>query len=111
MDCNSISQEDVGKIINKIVEVSKPRKVVLFGSYVAGKMGKNSDLDILVVSGEEIDNPRKESIRIRRELKGIGIPMDILVVTESRLKVFGKAPGLIYREVMDRGKVVYESAE
>ena len=49
-------------------------------------MHLNSDLDVLVVTGDEIENPRKESVRIRRALKGILMPMDILVIQESSLK-------------------------
>ena len=36
-----------------------PRKIILFGSYIRGDMHLNSDLDILIVTGDEIKNPRK----------------------------------------------------
>lgn len=83
--------------------------MILFGSYISGNINKNSDLDFLVVTGDDIVNPRKESIRIRRSLKGIFMPIDILVVPESKLDKLAKAPGLIYREALTKGKVVYES--
>jgi predicted nucleotidyltransferase len=105
-----ITPEKVQKVISKIVEISNPRKLILFGSYIHGKQHINSDLDILVVAGEEIVNPRKEGIRIRRALKGINMPMDILVVPENELDELTNIPGLIYKEAVGRGKVVYESA-
>jgi hypothetical protein len=71
-------------------------------------MNLNSDLDILVVTGDDIENPRKESVRIRRALKGIVMSMDILVVPESKLEELTNMPGLIYREAMRDGEVVYE---
>jgi hypothetical protein len=37
------------------------------------------------------------------------MPMDILVVSESKLTALADAPGLIYREALRTGKVVYES--
>jgi hypothetical protein len=36
--------------------------------------------------------------------------MDILVVPESKLQELVNVPGLIYREAMRDGEVVYESA-
>ncbi len=103
-----ITPEKVQTAIKRIIEVSRPRKLILFGSYVRGNMNLNSDLDILVVTGDDIENPRKESVRIRRALKGIVMSMDILVVPESKLEELTNMPGLIYREAMRGGEVVYE---
>lgn len=103
-----ITPEKVQTAIKRIIEVSRPRKLILFGSYVRGNMNLNSDLDILVVTGDNIENPRKESVRIRRALKGIVMSMDILVVPESKLEELTNMPGLIYREAMRDGEVVYE---
>lgn len=106
-----VTPEKVKKAVSKIVETSNPRKVILFGSYVKGSMGINSDLDILVVATGDVENPRKESARIRRALRGISMPMDILVLPESLLDEMTKNPGLIYREAVSKGKVVYESTQ
>jgi predicted nucleotidyltransferase len=104
-----ITPKKVKTVVEKIIETSRPRKVILFGSYIKGGMHLNSDLDVLVVTGDEIENSRKESVRIRRALKGILMPMDILVIQESSLKKIANTPGLIYREAVKNGKVVYES--
>ena len=86
--------EKVDAVTKKIVEISRPRKIILFGSYIRGDINLNSDLDILIVTGDEIKNPRKESVRIRRALKGIIMSMDILVVPESRLDELAEIPGV-----------------
>lgn len=104
-----VTPQKVQMVIEKIVEVGQPRKLILFGSYVHGDMHLSSDLDILVVAGNDIKNTRKESVRIRRALKGIIMSMDILVVRESRLEELVNTPGLIYKEAMQKGKIVYES--
>lgn len=105
-----VTDEKVKQAIERIVEAAHPRKVVLFGSYVRGPMHRDSDLDILVVTAEEVENPRKESVRIRRALRGVGMPMDILVVSEERLSACGDTPGLVYREALRDGRIVYDSA-
>ena len=100
----------VQQVIEKIVALAKPRKLIFFGSFVQEKTHRHSDLDILIVTDDSIDSPRKESVRIRRALKGIHMPMDILVVPEDKLEELIRMPGLIYREAVTKGKVVYESA-
>jgi len=104
----TITPEKIEAAVRQIIRVGRPRKVILFGSAVRGETNIHSDLDILVVTGDEIDSPRKESVRIRRALRGIVMPMDILVVPESRLVELGDQPGLIYREALRHGKVIYE---
>jgi len=44
-------------------------------------------------------------------LKGIEMAIDILVVPEDKLEELSASPGLIYREALIKGKVVYESAQ
>ena len=57
-----------------------------------------------------VKSPRKESVRIRQALEGVSMPMDILVIPENRLKELGDRPGLVYREALRNGKVLYDSA-
>ena len=106
----AVTHEKVEAALKKIVEISNPRKLILFGSYVTGSVKRNSDLDVLVVTGADVENSRKESVRIRRALKGISMSMDILVVSERVLDVCADTPGLIYREALRKGRIVYESA-
>ena len=105
----AITAEKVESAISRIIEVGRPLKLILFGSYVRDAGGPDSDVDFLVVTEDGIENPRKESVRIRRALRGISMPMDILVVPESRWLELKNMPGLIYQEAINNGKVVYES--
>src|SRR5581483_6741050 len=73
----TITPEKIDAAIKRIVSVAHPRKVILFGSVVAGKPDIHSDVDILVVTRDEIESSREESVRIRRALRGITMPMDI----------------------------------
>jgi len=106
-----VTPEKVEAAVRKIIEVSRPLKLILFGSYVRGETDLNSDLDVLVVARSDIENSRKESVRIRRALKGISMPMDILVIPEKEWTLLKDQPGLIYSEALMNGKVVYESTQ
>jgi len=104
-----ITPDKVESAIRKIIEVAQPRRIILFGSYVRNACGRNSDMDFLVVVGDEVENPRKESVRIREALGGILMPMDLLVVPYSKWQKMKDVPGLIYKEASKTGEVVYES--
>ena len=106
----AITPEKIEAAVNRIISVAQPRKVILFGSVVRGEANIHSDLDILVVTRDEIESPRKESVRIRRALRGISMPMDILVISERKLEELADHPGLIYREALQHGKVVYDAS-
>ncbi|UCF91542.1 MAG: nucleotidyltransferase domain-containing protein [Desulfobacterales bacterium] len=104
-----ITPDKVESAIRKIIEVGRPRKIILFGSYLRNKTHAHSDVDFLIVAGDDIENPRKESVRIRRALRGISMPMDIIVVPETAWIQLKDQPGLIYHEASRKGRVVYES--
>ncbi len=104
----AVTREKVEAAVRRIVEVSRPVLVILFGSYVRGTMDRNSDLDVLVVTDDTVENPRKEAVRIRRALRGILMPMDLLVVPRSQWEALKDRPGLVYREALKTGVIAYE---
>jgi len=106
----AVISEKVNAAIERVIRISKPRKVILFGSCARGETGLNSDADSLIITDDTATNCRQESVRIRRSLRGISMAMDILVIPESRFEELVNQPGLIYREAAKHGKVVYESS-
>ena len=105
----AVTPEKIDVAVKRIGSVAQPRKVILFGSVVSGKPNLHSDVDILVVTKDEVESQRKESVRIRRALRGISMPMDILVIPEKRLQELADQPGLVYREAVRHGQIVYEA--
>jgi predicted nucleotidyltransferase len=104
-----ITPEKVQMVVQRLIEVASPKKIILFGSYVRGDATRDSDLDVLVVTSHEVESPRRESVRLRNSLSDINMPMDIVVVPFSRFQTLRQKLGLIYREADRHGEVVYES--
>jgi predicted nucleotidyltransferase len=104
-----MTPEKVQAVVERLIQVGKPKKIILFGSYVRGDATRNSDLDVLVVTSDAVESPRRESVRLRNSVSDINMPIDILVVPYSRFEALREKLGLIYREADRRGKVVYES--
>lgn len=57
-----ITQEKVEAAIQRIVEACSPRRPILFGSYVRGQTDRHSDLDVPVVTQDEVASPLPHSI-------------------------------------------------
>ena len=106
----AVTPAKVVAAIQRLVETARPRKLFLFGSNATGTGGRDSDLDVLVVADDSVQDPRQESIRLRRALRGILMPVDILVVNESFFNAHRETPGLIYHEVLATGRLVYDAA-
>ena len=101
----TVSDEILQEIVRRIVEVAKPKKIILFGSAAREEMGPDSDLDFLVIKSSK--NRRKTARKIRRRLIGIGIPKDIIVATPEDIERYKDTIGLIYRPALKEGKVLY----
>jgi len=100
-----VSRKLLDKIVRRIVKVAKPEKIIMFGSAARGEMGPDSDLDILVVAA--CDHRRNTARKIRRELFGIGVPIDIIVAKPEDIERYSDSIGLIYRPALREGKVLY----
>ncbi|MBI4651720.1 nucleotidyltransferase domain-containing protein [Candidatus Desantisbacteria bacterium] len=57
-----ITLEQINQVIKTIIEEYKPKKIILFGSYVYGKPSKDSDLDILIINDDKLPNIQKTGL-------------------------------------------------
>ena len=91
----------------RILSVSDPTQIIVFGTHTRGDENTGSDLDILVVL-DRIESARAESIRLRRSLRDLMYPIDIIVTTPQQLARYQNFQGLIYQSAINDGKVIYE---
>ena len=64
----------------RILRAAPPgSRVILFGSHARGEAGEHSDLDFLVIE-PVVHNAARESVRLRRHLRGMLVSADIIVV-------------------------------
>ena len=96
-------------LVKRIVETAQPSRIILFGSAAEGRMGPDSDLDILVVT-KDGTHRRRMAQQVYRCLSGIGVPKDVVVVTESDVQEYGNEPSLILFSALRKGKELYRAA-
>jgi len=107
-----VSQPDsqlLDEIVKRVTRVVQPLRVVLFGSAVRGGMRLHSDLDILVVMPDGTHR-REASRTIFRALRGLGMPKDIVVVTEQDVRRYGDNHSLVFKPALEEGKELYRAA-
>ncbi len=104
-----IDQTLVEEIVRRILCVTKPDRVILFGSAATGRMTRDSDIDLLIL-GTTPPNVREERTRIRKALRGLGHPLDIIVMSTERFEESKNIIGGIAYPAHKNGKVIYEAA-
>ncbi|MBI4507617.1 MAG: nucleotidyltransferase domain-containing protein [Chloroflexi bacterium] len=82
--------------------------MILFGSYAYGDPTGASDVDLLVILPFEGSNMRK-AVEIMNRVSP-RFPVDLLVRTPEQVRQRLAWNDFFLREVMEKGKVLYESA-
>jgi predicted nucleotidyltransferase len=98
----------IRRFARQIAERFRPEMIVLFGSYAYGTPHNESDVDLLVImpARNEIDM----AIRICRAFER-PFALDLIVRTPMHLERGLKEGDWFLREVMEKGKVVYEAPD
>ena len=102
-----IDQAVIDGIVERVVEIAQPQKVILFGSAARGDMGPHSDIDLLIVKDGE--RPLELESRIRSGLRRGGPPVDIIVASTATIERYKNSHALVYKPALREGKVMYES--
>ncbi|OIO49048.1 MAG: hypothetical protein CO042_02915 [Parcubacteria group bacterium CG_4_9_14_0_2_um_filter_41_8] len=89
-----------------IVAKFKPEKVILFGSHAWGKPNKDSDIDLFVVKNTK--STSKLSEKIDSALWGRTVPIDLIVYTPDLVKRSIEGGNFFIRDIIKKGKVLYE---
>lgn len=97
----------IKKFGRQIGEQFHAERVILFGSYAQGNPTADSDVDLLVIGpfkGRSVD----KSVEIRMKLRP-QFPVDILIRTAEKLRQRIKMGDCFMREILEKGKVLYEA--
>ncbi|MEW6028230.1 MAG: nucleotidyltransferase domain-containing protein [Chloroflexota bacterium] len=94
--------------IKRLAAALKPEKIILFGSYASGNPSPDSDVDLLIIK----DGDKKQNyITASMLLYPRKFPVDIIVKTPKEVNEAlkgGKDNSFFIREIMKKGKVLYD---
>ncbi len=103
-----VTRAEIRRFAKQIAERFKPDRIILFGSYAYGQPHPFSDVDMLVVmpARNEIDR----AIQILNVLDP-PFSVDLIVRTPHNLEWRLREEDWFLREVVSKGKVLYEKAD
>lgn len=96
-------------IIDRIVDVADPERIILFGSAARDEMGPHSDLDLLVVKSGDFHQGRLTG-DIYMNLIGAGQAVDVIIVTPEEIERYRNSPPTIIAPAMREGRVIYDAS-
>ncbi|MBI5282802.1 MAG: nucleotidyltransferase domain-containing protein [Candidatus Solibacter usitatus] len=99
----------VQKIVDALRGDGQVEKVILFGAQAMGDGGADGDWDVMVVESGAVDR-RKEGSRLKNKLSGVGVGIDLVVVSREKFDYWRERTGNVYYKAATEGRVVYEAA-
>jgi HEPN domain-containing protein/predicted nucleotidyltransferase len=102
-----VSMRIIRRFARAVAEKFQPDKIILFGSHAYGTPNADSDVDILVVMPAR--NQRSQAYKICLAIPA-PFPMDLIVRTPDTLKWRLEEGDSFLREIVSKGKVLYEKA-
>jgi uncharacterized protein len=105
----SPTQEKVEEAIRLAIEIARPSRVFLFGSWPHGEATIDSDLDLAVFLPDD-DAPVAGKIedKLLESLDEIPMSIDLVMATESTVREFCGSVNSIFSLILREGKLVYE---
>jgi len=101
------THKDIKKLCEEIAREFRPQKIILFGSHAYGKPEWDSDVDLLVIMPFKGRHTSK-AIEILNRLNP-ATALDLLVRTPEQVEKRLAMDDFVMREIIERGKVMYEA--
>jgi predicted nucleotidyltransferase len=96
-------------LCERIAREFNPERIILFGSHAYGKPTADSDIDLLVVMPYS-GSPLGKAGEILRRIQ-VWMPVDLIVRSAEDIEQRLKLGDRFMREILERGKVIYEAAD
>lgn len=96
-----------------------PCEIYLFGSYVEGRAGADSDLDFLIVvpqresargAGVGSGSSLELGLRARRAMRDLRVPKDVLVYAAPEFEARAARPASFERTLKANARLLYRAA-
>jgi predicted nucleotidyltransferase len=102
-----LTENIITDIIERIRGAVAAEKIILFGSWAWGTPNESSDLDLFVVVPHSTEPAYRRARRVYHYLRGIGIPIDVVVQTREEVERGRRVATSLTRMVLEKGRTLY----
>lgn len=95
----------IAEAARRLAEAAPDARVILFGSHARGEAGPDSDLDLPVIE-PAFESRRAEFVRLREELRGLKVPIDLVLVSDQHVEEWGHFEGTMLIDALNEGRVL-----
>lgn len=95
----------IDEIARRLHAAAPDAELVLFGSHARGDERENSDVDILVIR-PTVENAAADAVTLRRELRGLGVPIDVVVMDRATVEAWRDVAGAFAHHALTEGRVL-----
>lgn len=99
----------LAEIVRRIVSVTNPEQILLFGSGARNQMRRRSDLDLLIITATEVEDRRALARSIYANLFGIPVPVDIVIESADNVARARREAWTFLGNILRDGKCIYRA--
>ena len=104
----AVTADKIDAVVARLVAVAAPLRLIAFGSAARGPLEGANDLDLLVVEPTEA-NRYSEVVRLQKALRGLLIPVDLVVSTQAATNQRCHGPGTLEFAARTQGRLLHDS--
>ena len=108
MQKKNVPKKILQNIIQRIVEVAHPDRIIMFGSAARGEMGPHSDIDLLVILNRSRRN-WKINGEMYKAISPLPCSVDLVVRTGKEIKERIPQGDWFLKDIVEDGLILYES--
>jgi hypothetical protein len=103
----AVTPEKVSEVVARLVAAASRLRLIAVGSAANGDMAAAKDLDLLVVE-PEFSSRYGETVRLQKDLRGILMPVDLIVTSQARYEERSQVPGTVEHAARTEGHVLHD---
>ena len=104
----AVTPDKIDAVVARRVAVAAPLRLIAFGSAARGPLESANDLDLLVVEPTGA-NRISEVVRLRKALRGLLIPVDLVVSSQAATNQRCQVPGTLEFTARTQGRLLHDS--
>lgn len=108
MFSNDRFNKEIQDIVEQLIRVYKPQKIILFGSLVKGKLNPGTDIDLFIIK-EDVPHLGVDRIRQLERLIKYRLATDLIVYKPEEVEQRLKLGDPFVKSILKEGKVIYDA--